>query len=104
MTTKNTARLAGLLYLLSAIVGGFGYAYIRNKVIVPGDAAATAANVLAAELTFRAAIVATLISQVLMFFFGLTLFRLLKGINQTWATIFLASIIISVTIAIANQL
>lgn len=104
MTTKNTARLAGLLYLLTAITGGFGYAYIRNKVIIPGDAAATATNVLGAEFTFRAAIVATLVSQVLMFFFGLTLYRLLKEINRTWATIFLTSIIISVTLAIGNQL
>lgn len=104
MTTKNQARLAGLFYLLTAITGGFGYAYIRNKVIIPGDAAATAANILASEFTFRAAIVATLVSQVLMFFFGLTLFRLLREINKHWAIVFLTSVLLSVVLAVFNQL
>lgn len=104
MTTKNTARLAGLFYLLAAIVGGFGYAYIRSKVIVPGDAAATVANIIASEFTYRAAIVATLASQVLMFFFGLTLFRLLREINKHWAMLFLTSVLLSVALAVFNQL
>jgi len=104
MTTKNTARLAGLLFMLAAGIGGFGYSYIRLRMIVPGDAAGTAANILASEFTFRAAIVATLASQVLMFFFGLTLFGLLKEVNKSWALLFLASVLVSVTLAVFNQL
>jgi hypothetical protein len=101
---KRTARLAGLLNLLSAITGGFGLFYIRSKVIVPGDAAATAAHLLANEFLFRAAIVSTLFSEVLLFFLGLTLFYLFREVNQRLATVLLASVMITVGLAVINTL
>jgi len=56
---RLTARIAGLFYLLT---GGTGFAYfVRNKLVVAGDAAATAANVLGHEALFRRAIVADLL-------------------------------------------
>src|SRR6266700_7119848 len=73
-STKNTARLAGLLWFLSAVTGGLGLFYVRSSVIVVGDAAATAANIVASESLYRAAIVSSLFSQIFLFFFGLTLF------------------------------
>jgi hypothetical protein len=103
-SSKKTARLAGLLYLLAAVTGGFGLFYIRSYVIVPGDAAATAGNIVASEFLFRAAIVSNLFSQVFLFFFGLTLFRLLKEINKGLATVFLTSVMMTVAIAVVNQL
>ena len=103
-STKTTARLAGLLYLLTAVTGGFGYFYIRSSVVVPGDAAATAGNLVASEFLFRAAIVGSLFSQVLLFFFGLTLFRLFKEVHRILATVLLTSIMMTVGIAVVNQL
>ena len=103
-STKKTARLAGLLWLLAAVTGGFGLSYIRSKVIVPEDAAATVANIIASEFLYRAAIVGTLLSQVFMFFFGLTLFRLFKGVHEALATVFLISIMMTVGIAVVNTL
>ena len=102
-STKNTGRLAGLLYLSGIVTGGFGYSYVQS-VIVRWDAAATAANILANESLFRAAIVSNLIAQVLLFFFGLTLFRLLKQVDKPWARVFLASVLISATLAVFNAL
>jgi hypothetical protein len=101
---KRTARLAGLLNLLSAITGGFGLFYIRSKVIVPGDAAATAAHLLANEFLFRAAIVSTLFSEVLLFLLGLTLFHLFREVNKRLATVLLASVMITVGLAVINTL
>jgi uncharacterized protein DUF4386 len=101
---KQTARLAGLFFLLSAIVGGFGYSYIRLTVLVPDNATATAANIMTAEIWFRAAIVASLLSQVFLFFFGLTLFRLFKDVHRRLAIVFVASIMMTVGIAVINQL
>lgn len=102
--TTNLGRRAGLLWLLTTVTGGFGLFYIRSRVIVPGDAAATAGNILALEPLYRAAIVSSLVSQVLQFFVGLTLFELFKGVNKRLATVVLASVLMSVGIAVVNML
>jgi hypothetical protein len=104
MTRKTNARLAGLLWLLAATTGGFALVYVRSKVIVAGDASATAGNILASEFLFRAAIVSNLFSQVFLFFFGLTMYQLFKEINKALATVFLASIMMTVGIAVVNAL
>ena len=44
---KRLARIAGLLYLINGIFGGFAFAYVTGKVYAAGDAATTAANVVA---------------------------------------------------------
>src|SRR2546428_7265377 len=103
-TTKKTARLAGLLFLLAMVTGGFGLFYIRSYVIVPGDAAATVANIKASEFFYRAAIVGILFSQLFLLFFGLTLFRLFEEVDRALATVFLIAIIMTVGIAIVNTL
>ena len=103
-SSKKTARLAGLLWFLSAVTGGFGLFYVRSNVIVVGDAAATAGNILASEFLYRAAIVSSLFSQVFLFFLGLTLFRLFKEVNKALATVLLASSMMTVGIAVVNML
>ena len=103
-SSKKTTRLPALLFLLAAVTGGFGLFYIRSYVIVPGDAAATVANIRAAEFLYRAAIVGTLFSQIFMFFFGLTLFHVFREVNKRLATVFLTSITMTVGLAVANTL
>jgi hypothetical protein len=103
-STKQQGHLAGLLWLLSAATGGWGMSYIRSNIIVPGDAAATAAHLVSSESLFRAAIVSGLLSQVLLLFFGLALFRLFKDVDRSIAIVLLTSIIITVAIAVANTL
>lgn len=102
--TRNTARLAGLLWFLGAVMGGFGMFYVRSKVIVPGDAAATAANIVSGESLFRVATVSSLISHLLFFFFALTPFFLLKEAHKALATVFLISVLMTVAIAVVNTL
>src|SRR6266853_5941942 len=51
--TKNPGRLTGLLYLLVSIPGAFALVYVPSKVIVHGDATATANNIAASETLFR---------------------------------------------------
>jgi hypothetical protein len=103
-SSKKTARLAGLLWLLSTATGSFGLLYMRSNVIVPGDAAATAGNLMASEFLFRAAIVSSLFSQVFLFFLGLTLFHLFKEADKRLATVLVASVMISIAIAVVNTL
>ena len=52
MSTKNLARVGGLLYLAVAVMGGFAE-YVRSSNTVAGDAAATASNVVAHMTLFR---------------------------------------------------
>lgn len=103
-SSKQTARLAGLLWFLSTLTGSFGLLYMRSNVIVPGDAAATASNLMASEFLFRAAIVSSLFSQVFLFFLGLTLFHLFKQANKQLATVLVTAVMISVAIAVVNTL
>lgn len=103
-STKRTARVAGVLWFLMALAGGFGLGYIRNYVIVPGDAAASAGNIVASETMFRLAITSTLIGQVLYFFFALQLFRLFRNTHNWLPIVLLASIMMTVVTSVANQL
>jgi hypothetical protein len=79
---KRLARTAGLLYLAVAVFGGFAYGFVLGKVYVPGDAAATAANVLANAGLVRLGVVADLTQATVLAFLALTLYRLLKHVNQ----------------------
>jgi hypothetical protein len=99
---RNTARLAGLLWFVYAAAGGFGLLYVRTRVIVSGDAEATAAHLLASESLFRAAIVSTLVSQLSWFFFGVIVYLLFKQVNGAWAIAFLGAVMLSAAIAVVN--
>lgn len=56
------ARLAGLLYLTTMGGGIFALFFVGGSLVVRGDAAATAMNVLAKESLFRLGFAAELIS------------------------------------------
>ena len=60
---KKTARIAGAIYLSMVITGPFSLLYVPGKLIVHGDAAATANNILAHETMFRFAIIADLFAS-----------------------------------------
>lgn len=46
---QTYARLAGLGYLVIIVTGIFAEFFVRSSIIVPGDATATAANLLGAQ-------------------------------------------------------
>lgn len=98
----RTGRLAGLYWLLGTIAGGYGLSFYRGSIIVAGDAAATAANVVANDSGYRVAIVAILLGQVALFFFGLAIYRLFRDVDRSLALVFLTAILMSVTIAVVN--
>ena len=100
----NVARLAGVLWLLNAIATYFSLGYVRPRLIISGDAAATAANIVSNDFLFRSALVGNLFAHIFLFFLGLTLYRLFEGTSKALATVLLTSIATSVAIAIANLL
>jgi Domain of unknown function (DUF4386) len=84
---KNTARLAGVLYLLIAVLAPFSILYIPSMLIVPGDAATTASNILASEGLFRLGIVADSVVVLLEIALIAVLYVLLRPVNKTLALV-----------------
>ena len=103
-SAKNPGRLVGLVYLLVSIPGAFALVYVPSKLIVHGDATATAHNIAASETLFRFGIACELISQILFMWVALALYGLLKGVNRRHALLMLGLIVVSVPIALMNEL
>jgi hypothetical protein len=84
---RNPGRVAGFLYLLLAIVGPVRLMYIPSKLIVSGNATATANNISVHELLFRLGIVSDLLTALLGLAVGLTLYQLFKGVDKNLAAL-----------------
>jgi len=102
--TRNPGRFAGLLYVLTSIVGFFAMGYVPGKLIVEGNAAATAGNIAAHEMLFRLGIAGGLIGQAGFIFVAWALYDLLKGVNQRQAALMVILIVVQVPIAFLNEL
>jgi Domain of unknown function (DUF4386) len=79
-------------------------AYVPGKLIVHGNAAATANNIAASATLFRLGIAAELIGMAGFIFVALALYDLLKGINQRQACLMVILIVVSIPIAFLNEL
>ena len=101
---KKTARVAGLLYLLVAAFGVFGLVYVPSVLVVPGDAAATAENILASASLFRLGIVSALITQAVQIVLVLVLYKLLEPVNRNLALLMVVFILLGVPIAMLSEL
>ena len=82
---RTYARLAGILLLLSAIAGGLGEAYIPSKLIVAGNAAATASNIHAHDFLFRLGFATYLIEAVCDIALAWVFYVLLRRVHKDLA-------------------
>ena len=103
-STKNPGRFAGLLYLFTSIVGFFAMGYVPGKLIVRGNAAATANKIAASETLFRLGIAAQLIGMAGFIFVAVALYDLLKGVNRRNASLMMTLIVVSVPIVFLKEL
>ena len=88
-TIKKTARMAGFLYLIYIVVSIFANVLGRSKLIVLGDAATTARNIMASATQFRIGFVVDLVAAVLFLLTAWALYVLLKPVNKVLALLFL---------------
>jgi hypothetical protein len=86
-TTNNPGRVAGFLYLLLVVAAPIRLISIPSKLIVHGNAAATANNIAAHELLFRLGIVADLFCGVILIFLALALYRLFETVDHNQAVL-----------------
>jgi len=78
--------------------------YVPDNLIVHGNAAATASNIVAHETLFRLGIAAELIGMAGFIFVADALYDLLKGVNRRHASLMVTLIVVSVPIAFVNEL
>jgi hypothetical protein len=96
------ARRAGLLYLVIAVFGAFAQV-IRVRVYAPGDAATTAANLMANASLVRLSFVTDLLQALVWLCLALVLHRLLAHAGKYLARAMVIFVVVSVGIAVVNM-
>ncbi len=111
MTTRTAstspltrARVAGFLYLVANLLAPFTLLYLPSRLIVRGDAAATANNIMASESLFRFGIMSNLFNSIASIFLVLALYQLLKVANKNMASLMVIFSLAAVPIVMFNEL
>jgi|SRR5664279_3571467 Domain of unknown function (DUF4386) len=99
---KRLARTAGVLYLLVGLFGAFAQAFVYPKMYVPGDAAATAGNLVANVGLVRLGVVSDLVNQTAFVFLALTLYVLLKQVQHSAARGMVVLVVLAAAISSLN--
>jgi hypothetical protein len=104
-STQQQARAAGFLYLLIALSAPLGLVVVPARLIVSGNATATADNIRASEGLLRAGIASELVHQIIGVFLVLALYRLFKAVDETLAKqVVILGALVSVPIVFVNVL
>jgi len=102
--TDKAARIAGAVYLSMVLTAPFSLIYVPSKLIVRGNATATADNILAHETMFRLSILGDLVGQVIFICLAIALYRLLCEVNKTWAWLMVSFVLVSAAVGFLNTL
>jgi hypothetical protein len=100
---KKTARIAGFLYFIYIVATMFANVS-RTRLIVFGDAIATANNILASDWLFRIGFVSDVVAGVLFLLAAWALYVLLRPVNKNIALLFLLLNLGGVAIQCINML
>lgn len=82
MKVQRYARVAGVLFLISLVAGGFGEAYAPSKIMVAGDAAATVANITNLNFVYRLGFAAFLVESLCDITLVLIFYALLRPVSR----------------------
>jgi hypothetical protein len=100
---QTYARIAGFLYLFIIVAGALGELFIRDKLVVSGDAAATAARIMASESLWRLGIVGDLAMHVCDVVVMWAIYVLLRPVNRKLALLVLLFNLIQTAVLVANK-
>ena len=82
---QTYARIGGILYLFIIVAALFGEVFVRGRLIVRGDAAATANNILGSETLFRVGLAGEMLTCVCDVALAMILYVLLKPVSRNLA-------------------
>lgn len=97
---KRKARTAGILYLLLAVTAIYGYMIVQPKIIVSGDVAATAKNMLTHETLFRSCVATGLITNVLFVCVVMLLYGLFRDVNVQVARLMVGLVTVAIPVSL----
>jgi len=101
---NRTARIGGIIYLIIIVAGVYGEMVVRSKLIVPGDAAATANNIIASQLLWRTGIASDLLMHICDIPLMIIFYLLLKPVNKNLALMALLFNMVQTAALVANKL
>jgi hypothetical protein len=104
VSPKGLARLGGVLYLIIIVLGLFGEAFARDKLIVAGNAAATTENIRSFELLWRLGTAGNLVHLVCAVALTLIFYILLRVVSRDLALLLVFFDLISIGIEAASKL
>lgn len=99
LTGARLAALAGVVMLVAGTFAGT----VASRLVVPGDPAATARNLLASESLWRLGMVGGLVMMIAFLFYSLLLYHLLAPVSRRLALIMLALVVASVPLYMLNE-
>src|SRR6266705_2620113 len=102
--TVKTARIAGAVYLSTLPIAVYFWSYIPGKLIVRGNATATAQSILDHETLFRFSILGDLFAYVIVICMGFLLYRLLCEVERTWALLMVGFVLLSAAVGFFGAL
>ncbi len=86
-TLKTTARIAGLLILVTVVLAPFSMLYVPSTLIVPGDPTATANNIIFSASMFRLAMASDAVIFLIEIALCALIYALVRPVNKTLALI-----------------
>ena len=98
------ARFAGLIYLFVIVFGGYSEGFVMSALVVPGDAAATAQNILGAESVWRMSVGGNLLVPILAVLQLWIEYLLLKPVSRNLALLFVLFNGVSLAIETVSKL
>ena len=98
------ARIGGLAYLFIIVAGFIGEMFIRNKLVVSGDAAATANNIAASPFLWRVGIAGDITMHLCDGVVALVYYTLLKPVNKNLALLAVIFGLTQTAVLVANKM
>jgi Domain of unknown function (DUF4386) len=104
ISINKTARIGGIIYFIIIVAGVYGEMFVRSRLIVSGDAAATANNIISSQLLWRTGIATDLVMHICDIPLMLIFYLLVKPVNKNLALMALLFNLIQTAVLVANKL
>lgn len=101
---RALARLGGLNYLVIIVLGIFVELFVRGRIVVSGDAAATAANLRSMESLWRLGVAAEIVMVVCTVLSALVFYVLLRPVSRDLALLATFFSLVAISVQAAHAL